>query len=72
MVLKLSEELRRSLDAFFENDLNISQTAQSLFIHRNTMIYRLERIAEITGKNPQTFRDAWELQCGLWLICAIL
>ena len=71
LVKRLSEELRMTLKEFFKNDLNISQTAQSLFIHRNTMIYRLEKITEITGKDPRNFRDAWELQCGLWLDCLI-
>jgi len=42
-------ELIRTLEAFFEHHGNLSQTAEALFIHRNTMIYRLERIAEITG-----------------------
>lgn len=46
-----------TLDAYFEQSSNISQTARVLFIHRNTLTYRLERIAEITGldlDNPET------------------
>ena len=42
-------ELIRTLEAFFEHNGNLSQTAEALYIHRNTMIYRLERITEITG-----------------------
>lgn len=71
MILKLTPELRMTLEVFFENDLNISQTALVLFIHRNTMIYRLDRIASITGKDPRKFLDAWELQSGIWLLRTI-
>jgi purine catabolism regulator len=42
-------ELIKSLDAYFENNGILSQAADALFIHRNTLIYRMERIAEITG-----------------------
>jgi purine catabolism regulator len=41
-------ELIHTLEAYFEHNGNLSQTAESLFIHRNTLIYRMERIAEIT------------------------
>jgi purine catabolism regulator len=42
-------ELIRTLEAYFEHNGNLSQTAEGLFIHRNTLIYRMERIAGITG-----------------------
>jgi purine catabolism regulator len=51
------EEFIRTLEAFFNNNGNLSQTAESLFIHRNTLLYRMERIAEISGldlDNPET------------------
>jgi purine catabolism regulator len=44
-----SAELLRTLEAYFENNGNLSQAAETLFIHRNTLIYRMERIAEISG-----------------------
>jgi len=44
-----SEELLRTLSAYFEHNGNLSQTAESLFIHRNTLLYRMERIASISG-----------------------
>jgi purine catabolism regulator len=43
------KELLRTLEAYFEHHGNLSQTAEALYIHRNTLSYRLERIAEITG-----------------------
>lgn len=50
-------ELIRTLEAYFEHNGNLSQTAEALYIHRNTLIYRMERIANITGldlDNPET------------------
>jgi len=49
--------LIQTLKAYFEHHGNLSQTAEALFIHRNTLLYRMERIAEITGldlDNPET------------------
>jgi purine catabolism regulator len=50
-------ELIRTLEAYFERNGNVKKTANALYIHRNTLIYRLERIQEITGldlSNPDT------------------
>jgi PucR family transcriptional regulator, purine catabolism regulatory protein len=44
-----SEDLLRTLSAYFEHNGNLSHTAESLFIHRNTLLYRMERIASISG-----------------------
>jgi purine catabolism regulator len=43
------QELIRTLEAYFESNGNLTQAAELLFVHRNTLIYRMERIAEITG-----------------------
>lgn len=51
------EELIHTLEVFFQHNGNLTQTAEALFIHRNTLIYRMERIAEITGSDlsrPET------------------
>jgi purine catabolism regulator len=51
------EELIHTLEVYFEHNGNLTQTAEALFIHRNTLIYRMERIAEITGSDlnrPET------------------
>lgn len=50
-------DLIRTLEAYFQHNGNLSQTAEALYIHRNTLIYRMERIANITGLNmddPET------------------
>jgi purine catabolism regulator len=51
------KELIRTLEVYFERNGNLKKTAHALYIHRNTLIYRLERIHEITGldlDNPET------------------
>ena len=42
-------ELIHTLEAYFEHNGNLSKTAESLYIHRNTLIYRMDRITEISG-----------------------
>ena len=52
------EELKSSIDAFFENNLNISETSRNSFMHRNTLLYRLDKIHKMTGLNIREFNDA--------------
>lgn len=56
-----------TLTAFFLNSLNIQKTADDLFIHRNTLLYRLDKIKESTGYDPKHFHDALTLQMALWV-----
>lgn len=62
--------LVQTLDAYFRHHGNISQTAEDLFIHRNTLLYRLERIQEMTGHslNAADMRLALHLALKLWLL----
>ena len=43
---------------FFENNLNVSETSRKLFVHRNTLVYRLEKIKKMTGLDLREFEDA--------------
>ena len=43
---------------FFDNNLNISETARQLYVHRNTLVYRLEKIQKRTGLDVRVFEDA--------------
>ena len=43
---------------FFDNNLNISETARRLYVHRNTLVYRLEKIQKKTGLDVRVFEDA--------------
>lgn len=69
IINKLSKypELLESLRAYFELDISLSKTAKRLKIHRNTLVYRLEKIAEITELDPREFNDAFQLQIALIL-----
>ena len=51
-------ELRQSIDAFFANNLNISETSRNAFMHRNTLLYRIDKIQKLTGLNIRNFIDA--------------
>lgn len=54
-------DLLETLVAYIQNDGEINRIAQRLHIHRNSLNYRLERIAEITGKNPKKYTDMFYL-----------
>ena len=54
----LTEETRETAESFFEADLNLSVAARQMFIHRNTLTYRLDRIQRETGLDLRVFRDA--------------
>jgi len=54
----LNEEMMETLHIFFRNDLNISTASRQLFIHRNTLLYRLEKIRKLTGLDVRKFPDA--------------
>ena len=54
-----------SLDKFFENNLVLSETARKLFVHRNTLVYRLEKIKKLTGLDLREFDDAITFKVAL-------
>ena len=56
--VELDEETLATINQLFDNNLNISETARQLFIHRNTLVYRLERIEKKLGLDIRTFEDA--------------
>ncbi len=58
-------ELLRTLEAYFESNANLSQAADALFIHRNTLIYRMERIAEISGLDLDNTETRLAVQLAL-------
>jgi purine catabolism regulator len=58
-------ELLRTLEAYFECNGNLSQAAEMLFIHRNTLIYRMERIAEISGLDLDNTETRLAVQLAL-------
>ena len=54
----LGQETMMTIQKFFENNLNVSETSRKLFVHRNTLVYRLEKIKKITGLDLREFDHA--------------
>ncbi len=54
----LDSETLFTIQRFFENNLNVSETSRGLFVHRNTLVYRLEKIKKLTGLDLREFDDA--------------
>ena len=55
---EFDEETLTTINKFFENSLNVSETSRQLFIHRNTLVYRLDKVQKNTGLNLRSFEDA--------------
>ena len=55
---QLDEETKMTIETFFDNDLNGSETSRELFVHRNTLVYRLEKVKLKTGLDLRLFEDA--------------
>ncbi len=54
----LDDETLQTIDKFFENNLNVSETSRQLFVHRNTLVYRLDKIERLTGLDLRKFDNA--------------
>lgn len=54
----IDEEILLTVNKFFENNLNVSETSRQLFVHRNTLVYRIEKLEKSTGLDVRTFDDA--------------
>ncbi len=67
MKLIAEEYLLETVEAFFDKNMSLTQTSKELKIHRNTLLYRLEKIKKVTGLDPRKFNDAMELKVALIL-----
>lgn len=63
----MSESALLTLQTYFDCNMNIRETAEALFLHKNTVIYRLKKVKEISGHDPQIFHEALSLQVALWI-----
>ena len=59
------EEMISTIYKFFENNLNVSETSRQLFIHRNTLVYRVEKLKSLTGLDVRVFDDALTFMIGM-------
>jgi len=66
---KIKPVFWETLQAFFDNNMNITDTAKTIYVHRNTLLYRLERIKQFTGLDPRKFDDALQLYIVLKMKC---
>ena len=64
-ISSLDSETLFTINKFFENNLNVSETARKLFVHRNTLVYRLEKIKKLTGLDLREFDDAITFKVAL-------
>ena len=62
------EETLITINSFFENNLNVSETARQLFVHRNTLVYRLEKIQKTSGLDIRNFEDALTFKIALMVV----
>jgi carbohydrate diacid regulator len=62
------EETLTTISKFFENNLNVSETARQLYIHRNTLVYRLEKLQKSTGLDIRVFDDALTFKIAMMVV----
>lgn len=62
------EEILTTVYKFFENSLNVSETSRQLFIHRNTLVYRLDKLQKMTGLDLRVFEDAITFKIALMVV----
>ena len=64
-MVEFDQEIRTTINTFFDNNLNVSETARQLFVHRNTLVYRIEKLQKSTGLDIRNFEDAMTLKIAL-------
>lgn len=62
------DETLMTINKFFENSLNVSETSRQLFIHRNTLVYRLDKLQKTTGLDLRVFEDAITFKIALMVV----
>ncbi|MDR1800392.1 MAG: helix-turn-helix domain-containing protein [Lachnospiraceae bacterium] len=61
-------ETLATINKFFENNLNVSETSRQLYIHRNTLVYRLDKLQKSTGLDLRVFEDAIAFKIALMVV----
>ena len=64
----IDEETLITVNTFLDNNLNVSETARQLYVHRNTLLYRLEKLEKLTGLDIRIFDDALTLKIALMVV----
>ena len=64
----IDEEILTTVNKFLENNLNVSETSRQLYIHRNTLVYRIEKLQKAVGLDMRVFDDALTFKIALMVI----
>jgi carbohydrate diacid regulator len=64
----LDEETLNTINKFYENNLNVSETSRQLFVHRNTLVYRIEKLEKSCGLDVRKFDDALTFKIAMMVI----
>lgn len=64
----LDDETLATINKFFENNLNVSETSRQLYVHRNTLVYRIEKLEAATGLDIRRFEDALTFKIALMVV----
>ncbi|MCD8368981.1 MAG: helix-turn-helix domain-containing protein [Clostridiales bacterium] len=65
---EFDDETLTTINKFFENNLNVSETSRQLYIHRNTLVYRLDKLQKSTGLDLRVFEDAITFKIALMVV----
>lgn len=65
---ELDDEILTTVQKFFDNNLNVSETSRQLFVHRNTLVYRIEKLHQATGLDIRKFDDALTFRIALMVV----
>ncbi|MBS7302617.1 MAG: helix-turn-helix domain-containing protein, partial [Lachnospiraceae bacterium] len=65
---EIDEEILTTINKFLENNLNVSETSRQLYIHRNTLVYRIEKLQKAIGLDMRVFDDALTFKIALMVI----
>ena len=64
----IDDEILTTVSKFFDNNLNVSETSRQLFIHRNTLVYRIEKLQKAIGLDMRIFDDALTFKIALMVV----
>lgn len=65
---ELDDEILSTVQKFFDNNLNVSETSRQLYVHRNTLVYRIEKLHQATGLDIRTFEDAMTFKIAMMVV----
>lgn len=65
--LIVNKELKKTVEIFLGSGMNLTKAAKDLHVHRNTLIYRLEKVSQLIGLDPRTFNGALQIKLGFML-----